>query len=343
MIFVSGGTGLLGAHLLLNLVSNGRDVVAMKRPNSDLGKVKKIFSYYTLNSEQLFKNIKWVDAEITDYETIEELLVDIDTVYHCAAMVSFAPADKQKIFDINVIGTANIVNACLKNGVRKLCHVSSIAALGAEKNGAKITEDSKIVDQDKSQSIYSKSKFLSEMDVWRGTAEGLNAVIVNPSVILGPGNWNQGSAAFFSAVWNSMKFYTEGVTGFVDVRDVTRAMIMLTESEIVNQRFIVSAENVCYKDIFKIIATNLRKKPPTIKVSKFMTQTIWRLAWVASFFSKKKPVITKETAQNAHKQNLYSNEKIKNTIEFNFMPIKRSIEDICNIFLEDKDSSTLHG
>ena len=226
MIFVTGGTGLVGAHLLYELTLAGHNVKALKRKTSNLQQVVKTFSYYTQNPDELFARIEWVDGDILDYFAIENLLKGVTEIYHCAAIVSFDPKERKKMISNNVEGTANLVNAAIENGVKKFCHVSSVAALGLVENGAMITEETNWVPS-KKVSGYSESKFFSEAEIWRGMEEGLDAVIVNPSIILGPANWDTGSAKMFKTVWDGMKFFTRGITGFIDVKDVVRAMILL--------------------------------------------------------------------------------------------------------------------
>jgi len=273
MIFVTGGTGLVGAHLLYQLTLAGHAVKALKRETSNLQQVLKTFSYYTLNPEALFTQIEWVNGDMLEYFELEKILTGITEIYHCAAIVSFDPKERKKMIANNVEGTANLVNAALENGVRKFCHVSSVAALGQLENGQLIAEETNWVPS-KKVSGYSESKFFSEAEIWRGMEEGLDAVIVNPSIILGPANWETGSAKMFKTVWDGMKFYTNGITGFVDVKDVVSAMILLMNdtnfSTVKNKRFLLSSENCSYRDIFFQIADALGKPRPKYFASSFL-------------------------------------------------------------------------
>lgn len=334
MIFVTGGTGLVGSHLLFNLVHSGAAVRALRRENSSFGLVKKVFGYYSSKPEELLGMIEWVSGDVTDIFSLNEALEGVEKVYHAAAVVSFHPADRNEIMKINVDGTANVVNACLNNGVKKICHVSSIAALGRAENN-KITDEETEWKSSKNNSLYSISKYEAEREVWRGSIEGLPAVIVNPAVIIGPGDREKGSSQLFDLVWNGLKYYTDGVNGYVDVRDVSKAMVALMESDAVNSRFIISSENISYYDFFKMIAEGFGKNIPNVKVTPFLSGIAWRAEKIRSLLTGKKPVITKETARTAMQQYFYSNEKIRNTLGFEFIPVSVSINDTCRLFLKE--------
>ena len=256
MILVTGGSGLLGSHLLLELVREHEEVVALKRPTSDLEEVKRVFSYYSGEADELFKLIDWVDADLLNYADVERVMIDIDQVYHCAATVSFQPRDRQWMIDYNTQSTANIVNACMATSVDKLLHVSSSSAIGRSPEGSP-ADESMIWAHTKSSTGYSVSKFKSEMEVWRGIEEGLKAVIVNPTIILGPGFWNRGSSSMFSRVAGGLKFATPGVTGYVGVQDVVSAMTQLMASDISGERFIVNSGDFSFRDVFEMMTVAL--------------------------------------------------------------------------------------
>ena len=326
MVGVTGGTGMVGAHLLFELVSNGENVRALKRKTSNLSVVKRIFSYYSHESDILFKKIEWVEGDILDLVSLEDAFEGIDKVYHAAAFVSFVPAEKQKVFDNNINGTANVVNACLTKGVKKLCHISSIAALGSSADGGSIDE-TMIWSPSKRHSSYSISKFHSEMEVWRGIEEGLDAVIVNPSVIIGPGDWNKSSSALFSAINKGLKFYPLGNTGYVDVRDVAKCSVILMNSDITNERFILNADERTYKEVFQLIAKSVNKPAPSIAAKRWLAEIGWRVEWLRCFVFRKTPQITKETVSAGYNNSAYSNKKIIEKLGFSFIPIEQSIDD----------------
>jgi len=334
MIVVTGGSGLVGSHLLFDLCRKGEKVRAVKRPDSDLEQIKKTFACYSENAENLFQKIEWVDADVTDIFSLEKAFRGAKQVYHAAAMVSFLEADRSRMQAVNVKGTANVVNAALHAGIEKLCYVSSIAALGSAEPKEVTTEETPWKASAKS-SPYSQSKYLAELEVWRGMEEGLPAVIVNPSVILGPANWNSGSAALFSLIWKGLKFYPSGVNGYVYVRDVSKAMIALMESSIEGERFTLSAEDVGYQRLFSLMAEKLGVKKPTVETKPWMTELAWRGAKVWSFFNGKPASYNKTTARTSMQKRSYSNQKIKEALSFAFTPIDETIALTAKEFLKD--------
>lgn len=337
MIFVTGGTGLVGSHLLYKLVEKGSSPIALKRSSSDINKTLNTFSYYSDDAVNMFEKIQWVEGDLLDYRLLEEQTIGIDQVYHCGAAVSFQSGDKYILKDINVEGTANIVNACLENKVSKLVHVSSIGTFGRADADGVVTEETHW--NNKKTSVYSTSKYHAEMEVWRGIAEGLNAVIVNPSIIIGPGNWNTGSSKLFTTMCNGLKFYTSGTNGFVDVIDVAEIMIRLMESDISDQRFILNSENISYKELFFTMAKELGVPPPKYQANSLMSEIAWRLLAIKSLFTGKKSTITRETAETANQLYNYSNNKIREALNYNFMPIHDSIVRTAKIFTEEQNIS----
>lgn len=338
MILVTGGTGLVGAHLLYELTSSGLTVKALRRHQSNTNWVRKIFSYYTDRVDELYARIEWVEGDILDYFSLETALKGVSRIYHCAAIVSFHGDDNDIMLNNNVKGTGNLIDAAIHNGVSRFCHVSSIAALGKTQDGSQITEDTYWTPS-KRKSGYSLSKFFSEMEVWRGIEEGLDAVIVNPSIIMGPGNWDMGSPKLFQSIFKGLKYYTKGVTGFVDVRDVVKAMIMLMDDRqfelVKNQRFILNAGNMSYEDFFNKIADGLNKPRPKNFASDIKLNIAWRMALTASFFTGKRPLITRDAVSGSNKKHQYSGDKIIQTTGFSYRSLDSSIADIAEIFLKD--------
>ena len=324
MILVTGGTGLVGSHLLYQLASKKEEIIATHRNSSDLFAVKKIFSYYTDDIEKLFSSIRWLEADITDIPALTKAFKNVTSVYHCAALISFETADYKKMRQINIDGTANVVNLCIDNQIQKLCFVSSIAAVGKSLLTKEITENNDWNVEDNNYG-YAISKYGAEMEVWRASQEGIDVVIVNPGVILGSGFWHNGSGKLFVKAYNEFKFYTEGITGFVSVNDVVLLMIRLMKSNIKNERFILISENISFKDLLSDIADGFGKKRPSIRITKLMSELAWRIEWVFN----KKPLFTKQTAMAAHNQFVFSNKKIKDALNFEFEPLRDSIIKVC--------------
>ena len=332
MIFVTGGTGLVGSHVLLKLAQQKKVFKALKRSTSSLEICENVFAHYS--TSDLFSKINWVDGDINDIPSLEEGMQDCELVLHCAAIVSFHSANAELMRKVNVEGTANVVNVAQTIGVKKLGYISSIAALGRNS-----TKD--IVDEDchfkatKLDSYYAFSKYYAEQEVWRASQEGLDVVMVNPSVILGPGDWTKGSSQIFQRIHKGLKFYTTGSTGYVDVVDVANSLIALLFSEVKNERFIVNGTNLKYRDCFNRIADGFGKPHATIKVTPFLKEIAWRVEAFRSFITGKKPLLSQETANSAMTNGTYSTAKIKSAIEFQFTDIDSTIKKYCDWFIAD--------
>jgi len=333
MILVTGGTGLLGSHLLYELTRSGKKIRAIKRETSDTGMTRKIFSYYTAGPDNLLNHIQWIDADLLDPGTIEDALEGIEEVYHCGAIVSFFSKDHKAMLAVNIKGTENLVNLSIDKGIRKFCYVSSVSTLGRADHPGLIDEQTHWIPSRKN-SVYSVSKYGAEREVWRGMEEGLNAVIIQPSVILGPGFW-KGNSGLFRLVWNGLRFYTRGVNGYVDVFDTVRSMTGVMEKELFGQRFIVSSENLTYQELFTLIARHLGKPAPSIHVPPFLSGIAWRVEAIRSFLTGSLPEVTKEMAYTASQKYFYSSECIRKTLGFEFKPVEESIRGICELFRKE--------
>ncbi len=327
MILVTGGTGLVGSHLLYHLSLENDTIRAIYRTKSSLEKVKKVFSFYT-DDETFFSKIEWFQADITQVPSMIPAFMNVKQVYHCAAFISFNPKDYREMRKVNIYGTAIIVNLSIDAKIDKLCFVSSIAAVGDTQKGNIIDEENEW-NKELDNSGYSITKFGAEMEVWRASQEGVEVVIVNPGVILGSGFWNAGSGKLFSRAYNVSAYYTEGKTGFVSVKDVVKPMILLMNSTVKNERFILVSENKSFKEIFFFIADAFGKKRPSSKIEPWQTAIFWRVAWVFSKITGKEPLLSKYSAKSAHAISEYSSKKVKKTIDFTFEKVEESIKTIC--------------
>jgi nucleoside-diphosphate-sugar epimerase len=334
MNLITGATGLVGAHVALQLLQQNKTVVATKRSSSDILKTKKLFSYYTSDFDILFKKIKWVDANLNDIYSLIDALDGVETVYHCAGFVSFNSNDQQQLETINTIGTANLVNACLEKKNIAFCYVSSIATLQNPDIKKNITEQV-YWKSSPTASNYAISKYNGEREVWRGIEEGLNGVIVNPGIILGPGFWNQSSGKLISNGYNAYPFYTDGGSATVDVNDVARGMIELINQNHFGKRFIMIENNYSFKEILTHIHNAFGKKGPTIKAGKPLLLIAKYLTLVSSFFTKNAIAITAETIAASLDTNTYSNNQIKEAISFKFTPIKDTLKFVCLSYQND--------
>jgi nucleoside-diphosphate-sugar epimerase len=330
-ILITGATGLLGSAITKKFVEAGFDVLALCRTESDLTSLKDIVSKITI-----------IEGDILDVVSLEKSLENVDYVVHSAAVVSYAPKDKIRMYKTNIEGTANVVNVCLEKGIKKLCHISSIAALGKPNVPLKLSAADTFIDEDQKwedspiNSNYAKSKYLSELEVWRGKAEGLPIVIVNPSVILGESDWTKSSTQLFKYAYDEHRFYSDGNMNYVDVKDVIEAIYQLTISDIEGERFILNGGTISYRAFFEKVAKLFNKKPPVKKVSPVLTEIIWRVEAVRSCFTGKAPLITKETAKNSLMKFVYKNDKIRQKINFKFTDFDETIKRVSMFLLKSR-------
>ena len=327
MIVVTGGTGLLGGNLLWHLLQNNNRIIAIKRLKSNLESLRVIFSFYTDEPDAFLSRIEWKVADVLDENSLLDVFRNVKTLYHCAAVVSLG-SGADILLDTNVVGTKNIVDASVKSGVEKLCFVSSIAACGKAVPGKMIDEESGWVDV-AHRSSYSRSKYLSEQEVWKGIARGLNAVIVNPGVILGISGTETGSSQLFSQVRKGLMFYTNGGSGYVDVQDVVKVMILLTNSQISAQRFVLVAENCSNRDVLNWMADGFCKRRPFIGIGKSLLWFIGIVSEILGTLFRFKPLIDRGTARTTTNREYYSSRKIQEATGFQFTTIEKSIRGIC--------------
>jgi nucleoside-diphosphate-sugar epimerase len=323
MVLVTGGTGFLGSYILQELINKGHKVRAIRR--------KDITPYWI--EKKLMDQVEWVEGDILDIVSLEDAMEGVDTVIHSAAIVSFVHKNRKEMYRVNVEGTANVVNMAIEKDVRRLVYISSVAALGRTAKGGNVDEEKKW-EESKVNTHYAKSKYKAELEVWRGMAEGLEAVILNPSTILGYGNWEQGSCAIFKNVYNEFSWYTPGINGFVDVEDVARATVMLMESGISEQRFIVNGDTWTFKKLMDTIADGFDKKHPSRQTTAFLIAIAWRMEKFKAFFTGSHPLLTRESARVAQSKTYFSNEKILKELNgFVFTPLEITIGNACKKYL----------
>ena len=332
MILITGATGLVGGHLLYRFRESGNNIIALYRDLKTLDKTREIFESYEKGASALVEQFQWLQADILEIPSLEKAMENVTTVYHCAAAIN--GSDFEYLKNINMRGTENVINVAISSGVKKLCHVSSIAALGESLGGKAINEDD-YFNLDGLNTDYAITKFGAEMEAWRATQENLEVVIVNPGVILGEGNWDSGSGQLISKTASGNSFYTSGSSGFVDVRDVVKAMQELTESDYTNKRLILVSENRSYKDVLDYIAISLNKKKPSIKLSKSLLNTVSYLLKIPNLLGSKRKLST-ATVNSLTSKTTYSNENAKEVLSFNFISLPETIERICAFYKEKK-------
>lgn len=335
MILVTGATGLIGGHLLWYLLQTNDKIVAIRRKTSSIDGLKSIFSFYKSDVEALLQKIEWREADVLDIDSLVLAFRDVDIVYHCAAVVSLS-SGSETMTDTNVSGTKNIVELALQQNISKLCYVSSIAACGQSVDDNYIDENTNWKNTD-NRNAYSRSKYYAELEIWKGIERGLKAVIVNPGVVLGVSGTQTGSSQIFFQVKKGLAFYTSGGTGYIDVRDVVKLMILLLSSEISGQRFILVSENCNTKKILNWMADGFGKKRPKILISKRPLMLLGTISEFAGQVFKSKPLIDRSMARSVSHREKYSNNKVKLEFNYEFIPIKTCIADVCGFMkMEDK-------
>ncbi len=331
MVLVTGGTGFLGSWLICQLLESGQQVRAIRRRTANLKEFEFIANIFFNGDNEALNKLEWVEGDILDIPSLEEAMAGCDQVYHAAAVVSFNRRDHQQMRKANVEGTANVANLCLELGVKQLCYISSVAALGR-------TGDEKPIDENtpwensRFNTEYSKTKHRAELEVWRAIEEGLTAVILNPSIINGPGDWQKGTCRMYRNIKKGLPFYTHGGGGYVDVRDVCRAALMLMDKQVFGERYLLSTENILYKDFFDMIAVGLKAKAPSFYVAPWLSRIGLPLEILRSKLMNSEPIVTKELATTAHLVSRYSSAKIIEQHGFQFTPIEESVAYACGLY-----------
>lgn len=321
-ILLTGANGLLGSYILKDLLKSNYEVRAIHRKNSDLSLI-----------EDVKDQVEWHEADMCDYLTMKNVMEGCDIVLHAAAIVSFDPKDKESMIDINVNGTRNLLDIAQELNIPYFLHISSIAAVGRPKGMLELDEDSKWEDN-QNISIYARSKHLSEMEVWRANAEGLKTAIINPSFILGPGDWKKSSTQLLKYVWDENLFYSEGSLNFVDVRDVVKSIMACLEKKPNSERFIISSGAVPYRTLFDGLAERWNKRKPKFPVTKLIAELAWRLEALRSFLTGSKPFISKDSAATSRKKHVFLNDKSRNELNLQYRSLAETLDWLCPIMEE---------
>jgi nucleoside-diphosphate-sugar epimerase len=321
IVLVTGGTGFLGAYIISQLMENGYAVRAIHRNGP--------MPFFL--PDAIREKVEWVRCDIRDPLGLEDAMAGVDAVIHAAAKVSFLKKERREMYSVNIDGTAHVVNAALTRQVPRFVHVSSVAALGRT-NGGEVSEE-KSWEDSKYNTNYAISKFYGEMEVWRGIGEGLQGVIVNPSTILGYGDWNHSSCALFRNAWREFPWYTEGINGFVDVTDAAKAIVRLLATDISGQRFILNGDNWSFRQLFTTIAREFGKKPPSREATPFLAGIAWRVEKIKSLLNGKPSLLTRESARVATSSTFFDNSKILRQLpDFRFTPLEETIRAACQAY-----------
>jgi nucleoside-diphosphate-sugar epimerase len=332
MILVTGGTGFLGARILAELATHESGIRALRRPGSSLDLFTSVFKDRFGENDVYRRNIDWVEGDVNDYYSLEDALLGVSRVIHAAGLVSFHPADKARLMEVNAEGTENLVNACIHREVRKLVHISSVAAIGRADVSEALSEKT-VWKNSPANSNYAVSKYAAEREVWRGSEEGLQTVILNPGILLGSGDWKYGTPTLFSRVWEGMPFYTEGSNGVTDVSDVAALAVRMMQSDITGERFIVVTENMSYRELFSEIAKALGKPEPKKKAGAVeLRLAMWNDS-IRQALGGRKALITKETVRNAMSRSVYDTKALQAAMPYTFKPIRETIQETAAAFL----------
>ncbi|HLP20059.1 MAG TPA: NAD-dependent epimerase/dehydratase family protein [Chitinophagales bacterium] len=332
MNLITGATGLVGSYLARHLLAKGEKVRAIKRVMSDTSLLNDVDG-----------QIEWVEGDVLDIPSLEEAMEGVTQVYHCAAVISFIPSEVDQMMKVNIEGAANVMNAALVSGVEKMIHVSSTASFGLPAVAGKVI-DEKHSDPNINKSFwYFRSKQYGEREAWRAHEEGLKVVVVCPSTIIGAGWWDAEPNSLFPEIYNGLKFYTDSTNGFVDVRDVVACMYQLMKSDISGEKFLLTSENLSFKDVIWGMADAMNVKRPNLLAGKFLRSFAWRMEVVKSWFTKHRPLITQESAALAAIDFTYSNKKIEAALGYKFRPVKQTIADTAAVYLKSRQNGKEFG
>jgi nucleoside-diphosphate-sugar epimerase len=334
MNLVTGATGLLGTHLMMELLSRGERVRALVRPSANRQPVEDVFRFC---NNPHFADIDWVEGDVLDIDSLEEAMQGCSHVFHCAAIVSYHPADRAEMYRVNTEGTANVINMALHLGNIKVGFVSSIAAIGKAKNNEHVDEESEWVENDMN-THYAITKQLSEMEFWRGLHEGLDGVAFNCGFIIGPGSFERSSPSLFRKLNEGMQFYPPGSTGFIAVSDAAKCIAELTLGTTTNERFILVTENRSMKEIFQLVAESLGVKIPTREAKTWILQLARIAEWLKEKTTGRKALVTRETVKNASLCFYYNSKKLQQAFPFTATPIKQAIQQTADYFKQSRKS-----
>lgn len=335
---VTGATGLLGSHLVAELVAAGHTVRVLYRREARLRRLNRVLGYYFDDPDAVQKKLEKVQADLLDPEDLKKAVPGTTVLYHCAARVSFARQDRAKLLQENPAMTAALVNEALAQGVQKLVHISSVAALGRRRGQQHSDENSRWV-PGRGNTAYARSKYKAELEAWRGSEEGLPVVVLNPSIILGAGFWQEGSGKFFGQIAKGFPFYSKGVNGFVDVRDVARSARLLAASPRVGERFLVAGHNASYEEVFAGIARSLGVRAPRIPVKPWLAELVWRAEGLRSLLTGAEPSVTRETARTALQVQYYHSDKLLAALPyFQFRPLEETLDYTARCYQTDHTS-----
>lgn len=325
MYLITGCNGLIGSYIARELLAQGQQIRAIKRPESDLSLVEDIAS-----------QIEWLEGDVLDIFSLSDAMKGVDCVIHAAAMVSLTSREHDKMFRVNVEGTENVVNTALETGVKKLCYISSVAALGTPDEG-KYTIDENVKWKNHATSEYAITKERAEREVWRGATEGLNVLVLNPSTVLAYGDWNKSSSAIFKYLWKGAKYYPSGKLNYIDIKDLVQITCQLLKMDITSERFILNAGAISFRELFANIAKKFNKKNPNTALTAWKASLACRMEALLSFLQNRDPKITKYAVKAASSNHIYLNDKVLKVLpNFKFTDLEETLTITCKKYLSSQ-------
>lgn len=331
-ILITGGTGMIGSYLLRLLIKRGFNNIVATHNRASFELV-----------EDIKDEIEWHRIDIADEVAFTDIIAGVDTVIHCAGMISLWPKEFKEMFRVNVNGTANIVNLCLLHNVNRLIYLSSIEALGKEEDGSSISETTEW----KEEVIHTKyaiSKYYGELEVHRGHAEGLQTIIYNPALVLGAGLWNAGPMSMVHEIYNGLNYYPRGSLAMVDVRDLVKTIVdNIDNMQMDGNRYIVGSYNKKFKTLLNQLATNLEVNKPTKALQGSVAQFAIGLEKIKSVFTNSKPLINRESFLVADQTLSYSFDKLAAVYNYRPRTFEQTLFDITKAFKTSQKSGKSYG
>jgi len=285
--------------------------------------------------------IQWIPASLQDIDLISEILPEVDVLIHTAAIVDFRKSKRDALYECNTHLVADLINACLRAEVKKVIHFSSIAAMGRAEESSLITEKTPWKES-RLNSDYGKSKYLGELEVWRGVAEGLEAVIFNPSLVIGAGFWKKSTPTILPQVEKGRAFFPTGSNGIVDVRDVAQAVVLALEGAGANERFLLNGANLKYKELFSTLAKYINAPIPSKPLSPKLLNLAVRIARICESLNINIPFPSQQL-QVLSAQSNYDGRKSEELLGLTYRPFNETLRETAEAYNQSIAAGTSFG